>query len=474
MMRADEHTERDWDQDTIVAISTPPGRGGIGVVRLSGPAARSIAGGCLRCGAALTPSRARFTQILDETGAVLDEAVVTYFQAPHSYTTEDVVEIAAHGAPVILEYLVRGALSRGARLAQPGEFTQRAFLAGRLDLTQAEAVNDLISAQTLHQAKTAAAQLGGAIAQAVRPLKESLLTLIAGLEAGVDFAEDDLDLLPDREIVERLAGLEAELAALAKSYAYGRMVREGLTLAIVGAPNAGKSSLFNRLLERERAIVTALPGTTRDTLTEQLALDGIPINLVDTAGLREVALTPETEAERAGIERSRRTLADADLVLHVVDSAELAGAGGASGLRREDELLRDEVGGRPYLLVLNKGDLAGGVADGFAAMPGLSGAVVTSALTGAGLDELRDAVRVMLAARPAGDSAVVTNLRQSQTIGVALGAVRKAKASAKSGVPHEFLLLDLHEALSSLGELTGATTTSDLLALIFGRFCVGK
>jgi tRNA modification GTPase len=335
-------------------------------------------------------------------------------------------------------------------------------------------VNDLISAQTLHQAKTAAAQLGGAIAQAVRPLKESLLTLIAGLEAGVDFAEDDLDLLPDREIVERLAGLEAELAALAKSYAYGRMVREGLTLAIVGAPNAGKSSLFNRLLERERAIVTALPGTTRDTLTEQLALDGIPINLVDTAGLREVALTPETEAERAGIERSRRTLADADLVLHVVDSAELAGAGGASGLRREDELLRDEVGGRPYLLVLNKGDLAGGVADGLAAMPRLSGAVVTSALTGAGLDELRDAVRVMLAARPAGDSAVVTNLRQLQTIGVALGAVRKAKASAKSGVPHEFLLLDLHEALSSLGELTGATTTSDLLALIFGTFCVGK
>jgi tRNA modification GTPase len=454
------------DHDTIVAISTPPGRGGLGVVRLSGFEALSIAGGLLRLGKPLTPAKARFCHIVDDAGAVLDEAVVTYFAAPHSYTTEDVVEIAAHGAPVLLDYLVRGAIARGARLAEPGEFTQRAFLAGRLDLTQAEAVNDLISAQTLHQAKVAAAQLGGAIGHALAPIKQALLALIATLEAGVDFAEDDLDLLADAEIQKRIAALEAALAALAGTYRYGRIVREGLTLAIVGAPNAGKSSLFNRLLERDRAIVTALPGTTRDTLAERLALDGIPIELVDTAGLREIAATPETEAERAGIERSRLTIADADLVLHVVDGTTTEAAG--AGLRREDAALQTELRGRPSILVINKSDLAPDVAAGFPT------AVAASALTGIGIDDLRQAIRATIAAQPPGDSALVTNLRQAGAITAASACLGKAKLSAKDNIPHEFLLLDLHEALGHLDELTGATAPESVLNLIFSTFCIGK
>ncbi len=457
------------DQDTIVAISTPPGRGGIGIVRLSGPKSPGVAQVLLKLSTPLTPSKARFTHVVDEQGEILDEAVVTYFAAPHSYTTEDVIEIAAHGAPVLLDYLVRAAIARGARLADPGEFTQRAFLAGRLDLTQAEAVNDLISAQTLHQAKTAAAQLGGAIAHAVAPVKQSLLELIAALEAGIDFAEDDLDLLPDAEIVERMEAVEAPLAALAKSYDYGRIVHQGLTLAIVGAPNAGKSSLFNRLLERERAIVTALPGTTRDTITEQLALDGIPIHLVDTAGLREIALTPETEAERAGIARSRQALAEADLVLHVVDSSTLATrADGKAMLRPEDEALAAELYGRPHLLVVNKCDLAE------APSAQSSGTVATSALTGRGLDELRGAIRNRIADQPLGDSAVVTNLRQSQAITAALASLAKAISSVRQGFPHELLLLDLHEALGHLDDLTGATPRDAVLTSIFSTFCIGK
>jgi tRNA modification GTPase len=432
------------DQDTIVALSTPPGRGGIGVVRLSGAEAREIA------------------------RPLLDEAVVTFFGAPHSYTTEDVIEIATHSSPVVLEQLVRAAVAGGARLAGPGEFTQRAFLAGRLDLTQAEAVHDLIAAQTLAQARTAAAQLGGSIAQAVSPVKAELLQLIAALEAGVDFAEDDLDLLGEDEILGRIATLEAALEPLGRSFAYGRIIRDGLTLAIVGAPNAGKSSLFNRLLERERAIVTAMPGTTRDTVTERMSLDGIPVELVDTAGLREVAATPDTEAERAGMTRSRQSAATADLVLHIVDSSTLElGFRGEACLNAEDEALRAELVGRPYLLVLNKSDLRPGMGEG-------TDSLYTSALTGAGIDRLRHAIRGAIASQPEGDSAVVTNLRQQEAILGAQASLGRAWSAAKAGVPHEFLLLDLQEALARLDELTGATAAGEVLNLIFASFCIGK
>src|SRR5579859_6100054 len=296
----------------------------------------------------LAPGRALFGELIDPaSGEHIDEVVATYFAKPHSYTTDDIVEISAHGAPVVLQHIVAISLQRGARLAEPGEFTMRAFLNGRLDLTQAEAVRDLIDSQTLYQAKVAAQQLEGALANRLRPIKEQLVNLIATLEAGVDFAEDDVSVLPSTQILERIAAVRKPLDELAASFAYGKVVHEGLTLAIVGRPNVGKSSLFNRLVERERAIVTATPGTTRDLVTETVALGGIPIKLIDTAGIR-----PSTdEAESIGIRKSYEALSEADLVLVVLDSTQ--------ELSAEDlELL--EVGSkRRALAVANKTDLNG-------------------------------------------------------------------------------------------------------------------
>src|ERR1017187_6628702 len=269
--------------DTIVAISTPPGRGGIGIVRLSGPGAASIAAQLVSLWQPLEHGRARLADVLDKTGndpsladeGRIDEALVTWFAAPNSYTAEDVVEIAAHGSPVVLDLLLRRALDLGARLAEAGEFTQRAFLAGKIDLTQAEAVRDLIEAQTLAQARQAASQLGGALSRRVAPVKQGLVELIALLEAGIDFAEDDVDVAPAPEIARRISGLTPALETLEATFGRGRIVHGGLTLAIVGRPNADKSSLFNRLVERERAIVTATPGTTRDLVSETVAIGGI-------------------------------------------------------------------------------------------------------------------------------------------------------------------------------------------------------
>jgi tRNA modification GTPase len=443
------------ETDTIVAVSTPPGRGGIGIVRLSGPDARAIAESVCRLKRELAPGRARLAAIVDEDGQALDEAVVTWFAAPHSYTTEDVVEIAAHGSPVLLDYVVRSCQRGGARLAEPGEFTRRAFLAGRLDLTQAEAVHDLIASQTLHQARLAAAQLAGALAKTIAPIKHQLVHLIAELEAGIDFAEDDLDLMPEPLIGARIEAIQAQLAALAATYGYGRIVREGFTLAIVGRPNAGKSSLFNRLLERERAIVTAQPGTTRDPISDRLALGGIPVELIDTAGLREGA---EGEAEAQGIARSRTTMAEADFVLHVIDAS--------APIHDEDHATIAALKGRPSQVVLNKCDLVEArFGDG----------LLVSAKTGKGIDALKDAIlRALTVTTPTADSAMLTNLRQHEAISESVAALAKAVDAARQSLPHELLLLDLHAGLEALDRLTGVTTTDDILGLIFSTFCIGK
>ncbi len=275
----------------------------------------------------------------------IDEVVVTYFAKPHSYTTDDIVEIAAHGSPVVLRHIVELCVGAGARLAEPGEFTMRAFLNGRIDLTQAEAVRDLIDSQTLYQAKVAAQQLEGALSRRLQPVKRKLVELIAVLEAGIDFAEDDVSILPDADILERIAAVRQPLEQLAASFAYGKIVHQGLTLAIVGRPNVGKSSLFNRLVERERAIVTATPGTTRDLVSETVAIGGIPIQLVDTAGIRQAL----DEAEFIGIRKSMEALADADLVLVVLDASQPVTA--------EDEELLRQAQGRPVIVVGNKCDL---------------------------------------------------------------------------------------------------------------------
>jgi tRNA modification GTPase len=446
-------------EDTIVAISTPPGRGGIGIVRLSGPAARTIAEPLLKLRHPLAPAQARFAKILDSTGEILDEAVVTFFEKPHSYTSEDIVEIAAHGSPILLDHLLRQCIAAGARLAEPGEFTQRAFLSGRLDLTQAEAVGDLIEATTLHQARIAAQQLGGSLSRQITPIKQQLIALIAALEAGIDFAEDDIDLLPTHEITSQIQAIQAPLTALEQSFTYGRIVREGFTLAIVGRPNVGKSSLFNRLVERDRAIVTANPGTTRDLVTEHVSLEGVPVKLIDTAGLRQSV----DEAESLGIAKSREAMAEADVVLLVLDAT--------APLHEEDETAIATLALRPFLIVINKNDLTPALELKRHFQPTLE----TSALFGAGIPELRRAIIALLAKEaPSVETALITNLRQQQAISTALAALDRAGQAATVTVPHEMILLDLSEALHALDALTGTTTSDDILNLIFSKFCIGK
>ncbi|HEY0162572.1 MAG TPA: tRNA uridine-5-carboxymethylaminomethyl(34) synthesis GTPase MnmE [Edaphobacter sp.] len=446
-------------EDTIAAISTPAGRGGIGVVRLSGARSREIAGGMLQLMRPLEVGRARFGHMIDADGAVLDEVVATFFAGPHSYTSEDVVEVAMHGSPVLLNHALERAIAAGARLAEPGEFTERAFLSGRLDLTQAEAVRDLIDSSTLHQARVAAQQLGGALSRKVAPVKERLVGLIAGLEAGVDFAEDDIDTMPQEEIAQRVAAVEAPLREMERGFGYGRLVHDGLRLAIVGRPNVGKSSLFNRLVERDRAIVTAMPGTTRDLVTERVAIEGIPVELIDTAGLREAS----DEAETIGITKSREAMAEADLVLVVVN--------GAEALQDEDVRTMELLADRPVLVAVNKLDLGAArvsLADSFPV-------VRTSAVTGEGVAELRrEILRLATKGAPAQESAVVTNLRQRQAIGDALEALERAGVAVRESVPHEMILIDLYDALGALDRLTGATTADDILHLIFSSFCIGK
>ena len=481
--------------DTIVAISTPAGRGGLGVVRLSGDRAIEIVTRLVKL-----PKLPLETQHATlgafahmESGRVLDQVVVVCFRAPHSYTAEDVVEISCHGAPVILRYLVECCLAQGARAAEPGEFTMRAFLNGRIDLTQAEAVRDLIESQTLYQARVAAQQLEGAVSTRLKPHKRVLLDLIARLEAGIDFAEDDVAVIEWQEILTRLDQISADLQKLVEGYEYGRIVREGLTLAIVGRPNVGKSSLFNRLLNEERAIVTPIPGTTRDLVAETANLGGIPLRFVDTAGVREAL----DEVEKIGVERTFSAIADSDLRLMVVD---------ASGPWTEDDtLLLDKLRPLGALLIgLNKSDLPPHITD---VAPGFSPAhaalkggatmpedatkfaqadldagaappqiVRTSALTGEGIHELKEKILALAApARDVGpEGEFITNLRHQQLIKNSLAGLAKARQAAEQHTHHEMLLLDLYDALRPLDLITGATYADDVLDIIFKTFCVGK
>ena len=391
----------------------------------------------------------------------IDEVVVTYFAKPHSYTTDDIIEISAHGSPVVLRHVVELALARGARLAEPGEFTMRAFLNGRIDLTQAEAVRDLIESQTLYQAKVAAQQLEGALSRRLQPIKQKLVELIAVLEAGIDFAEDDVSVLPAEQILEHISAVRAPLQELSASFAYGKLVHEGLTLAIVGRPNVGKSSLFNRLVESDRAIVTATPGTTRDLVTETVALGGIPVKLVDTAGIRRAL----DEAEGIGIRKSMEALADADLVLVVLDSSEPAGD--------EDHQLLALVAGRTAILVENKADK---VSSQFQVPSSQLPRVRVSALTGEGVPELRAEILRQVGGEfeGRGETGCLTNTRHQGLVCDSLAGLDASGVAVRGKVPHEMVLLDLYSALRPLDEITGATTNDDILNLIFSRFCIGK
>ncbi len=426
------------------------------MVRLSGESARVIAEQILRFDGvpAWRSWSAQLAELTDAGGHAVDQVVVTYFERPRSYTAEDVIEISCHGSPVVLRHAVERAMAAGARAAEPGEFTLRAYINGRIDLPQAEAVRDLIEATTLYQARVAAQQAEGSVSRRLAPLKEKLLELIALLEAGIDFAEDDVSVAAAAEILGRLAPLVAGTRSLAASFAYGSLVREGLTLAIVGRPNVGKSSLFNRLLEQDRAIVTDIPGTTRDTVSEVAAIEGIPVKLVDTAGIR----AGEGIVETLGIERSFQAMADAGLTLVVVDLA--------SPFSDDDLALISRARGQGrWLLVGNKCDLPLRARLDYEYIP-------VSALTGEGIGRLRSAIVPRDAMEQ--ESGFITSLRHEQLLRESAGWLEKAAAAVEAGIPHEMLLLDLYAALRPIDAITGATTADDILNRIFSTFCIGK
>ena len=446
-------------RDTIVALATPLGRGGLGIIRISGADSKAVAEQILRF---RHPPRwgswqAQMAELVDAEESVIDQVIVSWFERPRSYTAEDVIEIACHGSPVVLRVCVERAVAAGARVAEPGEFTLRAYVNGRIDLPQAEAVKELIDATTLYQARVAAQQIEGSVSRRIRPIKEPLLELISLLEAGIDFAENDISVATPDEVLRRLTPIESAVSQLIASFHAGRLVFEGFTLAIAGRPNVGKSSLFNRLLQQDRAIVTEIPGTTRDLVSESLTISGIPVRLVDTAGIRE----GHDLVEKLGIERSFQAVADADLTLLVFDISQ--------ALTTEDRSLIGRVSDRRPLLVGNKADLCSD--------PVLDNQMVlVSAVTGEGIAELQHEILQRLAPEGlvAPESGSITSVRHENLLREAQEALQNARRAVEFSIPHEMLLIDLYAALRPIDAITGATTADDILNRIFSTFCIGK
>ena len=456
--------------DTICALSSAPGRAGIAVVRLSGPRSGEI------LSQVFAPAGGRQPQFPDRlakpgrvadprSGRELDEALVTFFHAPHSYTGEDVAEISVHGSPAVIAHLLDCLCSLGARLAEPGEFTMRAFFHGRMDLAQAEAVRDMIEADTLYQTQVALRQRSGALSRELEAVKEPLLDIIIRLEAAVEFVEEDV---PRESRDELAAHLEDLLRALDKwiaSFQRGRIVRHGFSLAIVGGSNVGKSSLFNALLLEERSIVTEAPGTTRDLVSEITDIEGIAVRLIDTAGVRDGA----DAIEQIGVDRSLRAMADADAVLLVLDTSRPRAD--------EDARLQARLSAMPCIVALNKSDLPSVWSPDQKAEYGSRWPCVeVSALKGTHIRELRAAIRRQFFgdSAPQNDGLLVTNLRHCRCLEACRRHVAAAADTLQSGLSEEFILTDLRPALDRLGEITGETTTEDLLGEVFSRFCIGK
>ena len=445
--------------DTIVAIATPPGRGGIGIVRISGSTAGQVAASVAIRSEPLEPRRATLIELRANDKAI-DRAVVTYFPAPHSYTGEDVVEISAHGSPVVLRAIVESAMQAGARLAEPGEFTFRSYLNGRIDLVQAEAVQDLVDAVTPLQARAAFDQLEGTLTSRIREIDEALFELSARLEASLDFPEEGYHFVEPGSAAAEIEAIAQRIEALLADAARGRLVREGAQVAIIGRPNSGKSSLFNRLAGAGRAIVTDIPGTTRDLLTEVVDIDGTAITLVDTAGLHGA---PADAVEREGIARARSAEQVADLVIVVLDRSR--------AMSEDDEALLDQASRRPHVVVANKCDLLAAwqpLEQGVSALP-------VSAKDGLGLDDLRREIGQRLSASDRlRDTPAITNTRHVQLLSKAHATLRRAATAAGEGTAEEFVAADLAEARARLEEVVGARTPDDVLEAIFSRFCIGK
>lgn len=469
--------------DTICAVATPVGEGGIGIVRVSGEKAMEVAGGLvrLRCGKGLHEARSHRMYRADlvasgvrrerrggKRGDVLDEALVVVMRRPHSYTGETVVEIHAHGGPLVLQLICSALLGGGARLAEPGEFTKRAFLNGRLDLAQAEAVLDTIRARTEGGLAIAQEQLRGSLSARIDEVREALIRLLGHVEAAIDFAEEDIAFVSRSELEEGLRGALSTLGRLTDSAREGRMFREGVATVIVGRANVGKSSLLNALMETDRAIVTAVPGTTRDVLEESVNVRGIPVRLIDTAGIRGT----EDEVEQEGIRRSRAAMEQAELLMIVLD--------GSAALTEEDRELVQRQPGKKRLVIVNKCDLVGRVEEKelAALVAGCPDCAVVniSAKSGAGLDGLKDRLRDLMV-RPdfePGESPTVTRLRHLAALSRSQEALTQAVDSVAKGLSGEFVAVDLRAAIEGLGEITGAVTTDDILDRIFKEFCIGK
>jgi len=448
--------------ETIAAVATPFGQGAISVLRLSGPGARAVFARCWRGASLEPPRRAVLGRIVrpagdgaDDGAAVVDEGLATWFCGPASYTGEDVIEFSGHGGVLVTRRVLDALLASGARLAEPGEFTQRAFLHGKLDLTQAEAVMDLISAQTDLALKAAHEQLAGRLGERMHVLRGEVLGLLAHVEAYIDFPDEDIDPDTGAALLARIDATRAAVDALLATADQGRVLREGVRTALIGAPNVGKSSLLNRLLGFERAIVSEIAGTTRDTLEEVINLRGLPLRLIDTAGLRESA----DVLERAGIERSRAALAQAGLVLEVAD-----------GSQPKEQFQPVAVAATPRLLVLNKADL--GEHPSWAG----TGAVRVSCETGAGFDALADAIESLVTNGAVAWSAdlVAINARHQACLQEARTGLAAARHLLATGQPPELVAEELRTGLHAIGEVVGQAGVEELLGVIFSRFCIGK
>lgn len=446
--------------DTIVAIATPPGRGGIGIVRISGPSAQEIA-------QRLTGRHERFEARhatlaeLRGSGGSFDRAIVTVFPAPHSYTGEDVAEVSVHGSPVLLQAAVAESMRLGARLAEPGEFTLRAFLNGRIDLVQAEAVRDLIEAVTPLQARVAFDQLEGTLTAEIRAIDGALFDLCARLEASLDFPDEGYHFVEEHSAASEIGSVTTRIDRLLETSRRGRLLREGLQVVLSGRTNTGKSSIFNQLAGSGRAIVTAVPGTTRDLVTEVIDIGGVPVTVVDTAGVR---VSPSDAIEAEGIARAAAARSVAALVVVVLD--------GSVPLKDDDHVLLEQTAGTPRVIVANKSDLPAS----WIALDVNDRVVRVSALGGDGIDDLRSAILAAIAGQEsiARDLPAVTNLRHVDLLTRAREALGRAASAASERVPEEFVLADLNEARGLLEEVTGSRTSDDLLGHIFASFCIGK
>ena len=445
-------------QETIAATATPPGEGALAVIRISGPGALAVADAVFR--AAKSPSAMEercvaFGRIIDAHGEVIDEVLLTVFRNPRSYTGEDLVEISGHGGSLVASRVLAAVLESGARMARPGEFTERAFLNGKLDLTQAEAVMDLISAQTPRAARAAAGQLEGRLGDEINTLRSDLLGCVAHLEAFIDFPEEGIDPESGAALRKRMEGIADHLERLLSTADEGRLLREGITLALCGAPNAGKSSLLNRLLGSERAIVSAIPGTTRDTIEERASLGGYPFRVIDTAGLRDT----EDPIEREGVERARRAAEQADIRIHLVDAS--AQSGPVTSLFGEE------------MVVLNKIDL---VAERHR-LSSVSATACISCQTGEGIDSLITSILANVTGRSKGESlpdGAAINARHQECLKRAAAALQSAIALLGAGEPAELVAVELRSALGAVGEIVGDAGTEEILGKIFSSFCIGK